>query len=124
MTRPKQRPGGLTAWLIFIIIGDLLFAPIYFLLSSPTVREELPGPLDWIFPVLGVMALFNLGFAMALFKWKKWGFWGFCASGVISFIFNCFASMLPMLLFELIGIAWLFAIFQIGQKNEHWSQLD
>jgi hypothetical protein len=90
------------------------------------VREDFPGALGWILPVLGVVALFNLGSAIALFMWKKWGFWGFCASSVISFIFNFFALMLAPLLFELIGIAWLFAIFQIGigQKNRHWSQLD
>jgi hypothetical protein len=126
MARPKQRPLCLTAWLIFIIIGDLLLTPIYFLFSLPTVREDFPGVLWRILPVLGGVALFNLGCAIALFKWKKWGFWGFLASSVIPFIFNFFAGFLAALLFDLIGIAWLFAIFQIGikRKNKYWSQLD
>ncbi len=122
MTQEKQRHGCLTAWLIFMMIGNSITALIY-LLGSQVIKQTLPTIPNWAIPVLGVIAVFNLVCTIALFKWQKWGFWGFLGSTVTTFIINMSIGMgIGQSISGLVGIAILYGVLNIGE-NKGWSQL-
>lgn len=124
MAEQKQRHGCLTAWLIFMIVANSL-AALFYLLVSSSIRQQLPNAPEWLFPVMGIGGLFNLGFAIALFKWKKWGFWGFCASSIVAFTLNLTAGLgIGPSMLGLIGVAVLYGVLQIGKEDKGWPQLD
>jgi len=83
----KQRHGCLTAWLILMIIANSLTSLMY-LFGSGAIRQQFPDAPGWAFPVLAVLGIVNLVFAIALFSWKKWGFFGFAATSVAASIVN------------------------------------
>ena len=115
----KQRHGCLTAYLVFIIVGNSATALIYLLGS-----ENIHMP-KWAFPVMIVAGIFNLVCAIALFRWKKWGFWGAVASGVVVFFINLSIGVQPgFALAGLLGVAILYGVLHIGKENKGWSQLD
>ena len=122
MVQEKQRHGCLTAWLIFMMIGNSITALLYFL-NSQAIKQALPTIPDWSLPILAIIALFNLICAIALFKWQKWGFWGFLGSTVATFIINVSIGIgVGQSLPGLIGIAILYGVLNIGD-NKGWSQL-
>ncbi len=84
----------------------------------------LPIP-DWAFPVLGVIGVFNLVCAIALFAWKKWGFYGFIVSSAVTFAINL-AIGVPVVhaLMGFVGVLVLYCVLQIGNGNKGWPQLD
>ena len=124
MIKLKQRHGCLTAWLILMIIANSAVALIY-LFGSAIVKQTSPNVPSWAFPVLAIMAIFNLVCAIALFKWKRWGFWGFFASSIVAVVVNLSIGLgIGSSLAGLIGIAILYGILQIGKENKGWPQLD
>ena len=124
MEEGKKRHGCLTAWLILMLVANSATALMY-LLGRDAIQRQLPNMPGWAFPVLIVMALFNLACAIALFRWKKWGFWGFCASSVIALAVNLSAGLgIGQSLGGLIGVAIFYGVLQIGKENKGWPQLD
>ena len=79
----------------------------------------------WALIVLGVVAVFNLVCAIALFNWKKWGFWGFIISSIVTLVINLNIGLgVAQSLSGLIGVAVLYGVLQIGKENKGWPQLD
>jgi hypothetical protein len=85
-TTEKKRGILLTGWMILILLANSFTALSYFL-GSGFFATALPIPL-WSIYTLGLLALFNTGFAIFLFKWKKWAFFAFCGNTVIVFVIN------------------------------------
>lgn len=124
MADEKNRHGCLTALLILMIIANSATALMY-LFGRGMIRHSLPSLPDYVFPILIVMALFNLVCAIALFKWKKWGFWGFCASTVVALAVNLSAGLgIGRSLTGIIGVLVLYGVLHIGKGNKGWPQLD
>lgn len=124
MQEEKQRHGCLTAYLIFMIIASLLSSASY-IFASELIFSQFPDAPSWAGPVLIVLGLLNIVLAIALFMWKKWGFYGALALSVVTFFVNLAIGIgIGQALFGLIGIAILFGVLQIGDKNKGWPQLE
>ena len=120
----KQRHGCLTAWLIAMIVMSS-FAVLVYVLAMGFLLEMLPGASAWAVYTLAALAVLNLGFAIALWRWKKWGLWGYGASSLAAFWINLsIGTGLGPSLMGLLGLAILFAALQIGRENRGWPQLD
>ena len=122
--RMKQRHGCLTAWLIFVITANALGSLVYFFDSS-VVASTLPSSKTWAIPVIAVLGVANIAFAIALFQWKRWGFYGLVLSTLIGFAVNIAIGTNPAeALVNLIGLAILYGVLQIGDTNKGWPQLE
>jgi hypothetical protein len=121
----KQRHGCLTAWLVLVIIANALVALLY-VAGGGVVAASLPSSRGWLVPVLAVLALANVAFAIALFLWKRWGFYGFVASSLVGLVVNIAAGINPaQAVFGLVGVAILYGVLQIGNAgNKGWPQLE
>ena len=96
-----------------------------YLVGSQAIQQALPGIPAWALIVLGVVAVFNLVCAIALFNWKKWGFWGFIFSSLAALVINLNIGLgVAQSLFGLIGVAVLYGVLQIGKENKGWPQLE
>jgi hypothetical protein len=120
----KQRHGCLTAWLVLVIVINTLVALVY-LFGSSAVASALPSSRSWVIPVLAVLAVANVAFAVALFLWKRWGFYGFVATSIVAFALNIALGVnVAQALFGLAGVAVLYGVLQIGSQNKGWPQLE
>jgi hypothetical protein len=107
-----------------MIVGSSIFALLH-LLGGAALGRVAPAIPGWAFPVLGLLGLFNLACAIALLSWKKWGFWGLLASSIVTFILNISIGVGPgSSILGLVGIAALYGVLHIGDKNKGWPQLD
>lgn len=124
MSESKQRHGCLTAFLILMIIANSASALGYFL-AGDVIQRSVPGIPAWSIPVLGILSLFNLACAVALFYWKRWGFYGFVVSSVTALVMNLYFGIdLVRSLSGLLGLVILYGVLQIGGQNKGWSQLE
>jgi hypothetical protein len=121
----KQRHGCLTAWLVLVIVVNAVVALLY-VVGGGVVASTLPSDRGWLVPVLAVLALANVAFAIALFTWKRWGFYGFVASSLIGLVINIAIGINPaQAVFGLLGVAILYGVLQIGdQTSKGWPQLE
>jgi len=120
----KSRHGCLTTWLVLMIVANSATALMY-LFGSEAIRRALPSAPGWVFPVLGVFALFNLVCSVALLQWKKWGFLGFSVSSVVTLAVNLSMGLgLVPALGGLLGLLVLYGVLQIGRENKGWPQLE
>jgi uncharacterized membrane protein (DUF2068 family) len=124
MSEVKQRHGCLSAWLVLMIVGNLLVAVAYLIATAAAGQHFLNAP-RWTSPVLAVGAIVNVICAYALWHWKKWGFYGFIATAALAFAVNLkigagiFQSFLG-----LAGLAILIGVLNIGKENKGWGQLE
>ena len=122
--RMKQRHGCLTAWLILVIIVNTLGSLVYFFDSS-VVASTLPSSKTWAIPVIAALGVANVAFAIALFQWKRWGFYGLVLSTLIGFVVNItIGTSVVEALVNLVGLAILYGVLQIGDTNKGWPQLE
>jgi hypothetical protein len=63
----KQRHGCPAAWLVFVIIVSALGSLVCFFDSS-VVGSTLPSSRAWAIPVIAVLGVVNVAFAIALFR--------------------------------------------------------
>jgi hypothetical protein len=80
----------------------------------------------YILSILGLIAIANVVFSLALFKWKLWGFYGFIVSSLASFIINLLiGTEAVQSVIGLIGIAFLYGVLQIKKNNiSAWNYMD
>lgn len=117
----KSRHGCLTAWLIIMLIANLIVLLNY--LGNRIYMDTVYGTVsDWAVPTMMILTVFNLVCVVGLFYWKKLAFWGVCISALAAFCVNLTlgpAAAIPGLAGPLI----LFGVLKIGQRNG-WEQLD
>ncbi len=102
----RKRGSCLTAFLILMLIGNPLVA-ISYLLNGSAVSQSVPAMPEWAIPVLGLVAIANFVFAIALWQWKKWGMYGFAASSVVTFFINAIGVGFGIALFGFLGVVIL-----------------
>jgi hypothetical protein len=106
-----------------IIVNSCL--SLLYLFGTEWLRQNSAGVPDWAFGCLAVAGFVNVFCAAALLRWKKWGFWGFIASAVATFIVNLSIGLGPASgLGGAVGVALLYGVLQIGEKNKGWPQLE
>ena len=103
--QPKNRSGGLSTWLILILLGNIIF-----LLSQATTV------INSLFPALGLFLFFFYGFfagsplwsiplfvtysvvsmcsVIVLFTWRKRGFYAICLATVAAFLTSIVGGIL------------------------------
>jgi hypothetical protein len=96
MNQYRNRPGCMTIWLVLLIIGGVigLFRNLSGGANSAQMQQMFPNfslP-PWYIPYSIVSTLAQLGFAFALFQWKRWGYYGLCVVWVIGAL-----AALPMM---------------------------
>ena len=117
----KQRHGCLTAWLIFMSIGNSISALIY-LIDPGMVQVDAS---EGTFLLLAFLGAFNVMCAIALLQWKRWGFYGFCGTAVISCFINVSLGLgIVSVIFALIAVGALFGMLNIGQERKAWPKLE
>jgi hypothetical protein len=103
-----------------IVINSV--AVLIYLFGWETLEDTIPFLPKWALPVLSICAILNVVFAIALLRWKRWGFIGFVATAILTFVVNVNirVSFFQALL-GLIGVAVLYAVLQIGDKEDETS---
>lgn len=123
----KERPGAVTAWLMLLIISNLIMAFIYLI-----GNEKMPGVfstkgMSFYFRfVFSMIAIANIICIVLLLQWKKWGFWGLVISGICVFAINVFngAGVIESIS-GLFGLVMLYGILQIRKNNiSAWANLE
>lgn len=124
--RQKQRHGCLTAWLIFIIIGNALSSLVYFLIDPSFFKKHGLEITKEEMIIIGFLGIINLSFAIGLWFWKKWAFFGFALSGLLMFFTNLNKGLdLASASLGLVGVLLLFSILQMKQgEKSGWEQMD
>lgn len=120
----KQRHGCLTAFLIFMLLANLL-AAYGNVAMQDDILSALPKLSSNLILFLTAMGILNVVFVIAIFNWKKWGFWGFCISAIVVFSINIYGGVgILAALAGLAGVLLLFAVLKIGKERAGWDQLD
>ncbi len=122
----RKRHGCVSAWLIFMIIGNALTALSYFFMSeiiATSLPVQIPKPMLYL---MGAIAILNVVFSVMLFQWKKLGFYGFVVTSLLAFAMNTYIGISPtQSLFGLLGLGLLYAILQIKEnKISAWNHLE
>jgi hypothetical protein len=118
----KTRPGFLTAWLVFIIFANLLFAIVY-LFAGDMITKSIPEGLSApILILLAIGGIANVIFSVKLFQWKKWGFWGFVITSIGELIIKLSIGLgIGHSLIGLLGVAILYGILKMTWA---WDDLE
>ncbi len=83
ISAPRKHSGCLTAFLAFAVVGNALLGLITWGMAS-SVSSSSQGIL--IFS--GLLNIAGVGFAIAIYKWKKWGVYGYIAVIGITMMLN------------------------------------
>jgi len=118
MSEEKKRHGCLTVYLWFMVVVNSVVALIY-LIEGREIENRIPFCPGWAIPVLTICGILNVVFAIALLRWRRWGFVGFIATALLTFAVNASirVSFFQALL-GLFGVAILYGVLQIGDKEE------
>ena len=122
----KGRHGCLTAWLIWIIFGNVVIAVTYLFVRSYLIKYlnfQIPGDVVGLAVFL---CLLNVGAGFLLLYWKRIGFWIF----IITTFFSVGVSLSynpnvwqPLL--SLLSIPILFAMLQLKRDGKSaWKNLE
>lgn len=120
----KQRHGCLTAWLVLMIIGNSVSMLMY-LFGSELIKKSFPDAPSWSMPVLVIMGIANVIFAVALFKWRMWGFVGSVGSSIIVFFINLSIGVgILQSIGGILGVAILYGVLKMGNERAAWPKLE
>lgn len=122
----QERHGCVTAWLILMIVANIISAISYFFLGDAIVALLPSQPPLIMLLAIGFLAIINVVFAVMLFQWKKIGFYGFVVTSILAFGLNIFMGIgISQSLPGLLGFVLLYAIFQIKNKagKSAWENL-
>ena len=124
MSENKERHGCLTVYLGVLILANILTTAVY-IFNGDAILAQLPSAPSWALPILIVGGVVGVVCGIALFMWKKWGFYGFIALSVIIFIVNLMIGIdIVTAASGLLGVAILYGVLQIGERNKGWPQLE
>jgi hypothetical protein len=125
-THKKQRHGCVTSLLIFLMIVNSASILLY-LFAADFLKNSLSLDLtlsDKI--ILIIFQIANFVSCFLLFQWKKIGFWAYVISNLVIVILNIYQGKgISQLWSALIGIAIMFGVMQITNKNKKttWDEL-
>ena len=117
MAEAKQRHWCLTAWLILMILANSVI--VLSVLMAITIKPSLPDHH------LGLFAIANVVFLVALFQWKKWGFLGYVGTNILIMASGLATGWhIGRFLLQVLWVLILYALLQIGKEKRGWTQLE
>jgi hypothetical protein len=120
----KRRHGCLTAWLVLMLVANAAVG-LFYLLAHSAVAASLSSSRAWAIPVDGLLAVANVVFVIALFRWKRWGFYGVAGTSVVAAVVNIAIGLNALqVLVGLVAPAVLYGVLQIGGDSRGWAQLE
>lgn len=127
LSTERKRHGCVTAWLILMLVTNVLLVITYFI-GGDMIAENLPEkpPLYFMY-LLGGLGMINVVSAYFLLQWKKVGFYGFIGSSILALGVNAIMGLgMSSSISGLIGIAILYGILQIKATNQPsaWEMLE
>ena len=116
----QQRGGCLTAYLIYLIFGNLI-ALAYFMSEASNILSSSEiylnaNEIRLFLLILIPVQLAIIAFAIALWKWKRWGYYGLRFGYGISLIFNLLGGNLIGVVGSVIGLVFL--VYLVGPVKE------
>jgi hypothetical protein len=126
-TLKKRRHGCVTSFLLFLMIANSASILIY-LFAADFLKNSL-SLLDLTLSDKIILILFqiaNFVSCFLLFQLKKIGFWVYVISNLVIVILNIYQGKgISQLWSALIGIAIMFGVMQITNKNKKttWDEL-
>jgi signal transduction histidine kinase len=121
MDIPRKRETYVTAWLLLMIVVNVLVVSFYvFLLASPSLSDFFGSmfPL-WSAYVFSGFASLNIASVCFLLLWKKWAFYLLCGSAAGILAVNLFLGVGPQ---AFLGLGELAVTYLVIHKQ--WSQFD
>jgi len=120
---PPARHGGLVAWLVIVLAANIAAAAVI-LYMYWVVNKTFPDASVWSTAIRTTVALANVVFVIAIFKWRRWGFYGFIVSSLVALVTNISIGIgIPQSLVGLIGVLLLYGALNIGGPNKAWPHL-
>jgi len=110
----RKRSGCLTAFLALAIVGNPLLA-----LFTWAMASDAPASMQSALVFGGLLNMACLGFAIAIWQWKRWGVYGYVISLGLFILLNFATGDIALGLRGLIPIAILIALV-----NPIWGQMD
>jgi hypothetical protein len=115
-TRP-ERGGCLTAFLILMIIGNVLAVFLYLVMGEKIARTaHIPSYAPYIMILFGIV---NIICAYLIYNFKRSGVYGIVISGAITLIVNLALGLGPTSFGGIVGIIILVALV-----SPHWEHFD
>ncbi|MFY0670171.1 MAG: hypothetical protein JXQ95_19220 [Alteromonas stellipolaris] len=91
-TENKKRGFWLTAFLILMFVANPFTAFTYF--SNPeAIIQVYPSLSEGLLYFMGLLAVLNVVFAIAIWTWRKAGVYGIYASMAIAFLINLYIGI-------------------------------
>jgi len=121
--RGKEMHGLLTAWLILIIVLNLIGILLSLEACGSLNTYQMASAGGYIF-ITVILSIAVIGFTLALFNWKKWGFYGLAASYIFAIIMNFVLGLSWWQnSLSIIGLGVLCILLWTGKPNA-WSQME
>ena len=91
-TESKKRGFWLTAFLVLMLVANPFTAFTYF--SNPeAIIKVYPSLSEGLLYFMGILAVLNVVFAIAIWTWKKVGIYGIYASMALAFLINLYIGI-------------------------------
>ncbi|MCX7902809.1 MAG: hypothetical protein N2483_11165, partial [Burkholderiaceae bacterium] len=110
----RKRSGCLSAFLVLAMIGNSLMA-----LLTCSLAADMPSSEQPLSIFAGLLNLACIGFAIAIWKWKRWGVYGYVICLGVFFIINVVLGDIETAIRGLVPIGLL-----IWLISPVWKQLD
>jgi len=122
-TPQPERPGCISAYLIFGLILNCICVLVYMFLMSGIIKA--PRLTPFILMMLIVISVLHIFFCVKLLLYKKSGFYGLVVCALIAYVMNLLAGLSPFLCtLALGGIPILYAILQVRRNGiPFWKRL-
>ena len=83
-----------------------------------------PDMRPWVVPTQTMFAALNIGWAVALLRFKRWGFFGYVLTSVAICVIHVVAGQgVVDAALSLVAVGVLFLLLLVGQRS-FWSQLE
>ena len=110
----QKHSGCLTAFLALAVAGNAFLA-----LFTWSMTSDVPSSLQPIVLFAGLLNLASIGFAIAIYKWKKWGVYGYVTCIGMTILLNLVLGDIVSAGRGLIPIALLVYLIRPS-----WSQME
>jgi len=110
----RKHSGCLTAFLALAVVGNALLAVITWAMVS-----DVSPSLQPVVFFAGLLNLAGVGFAIAVYKWKKWGVYGYVGVIGITMLLNLVLGDIVSALRGIIPIGLLLSLIRSS-----WEQME
>lgn len=84
-----KRGGCLAAWLIVMVLANVILATFYASAFFAPAANAQPLPAGLVLLIV-VLLVANAVFAVAIWRWQRWGVYGFATTTSVAFLLNVY----------------------------------